>query len=231
MPHALVVFDAYGTLFDVSAAARRAAQAPGRAAFAAQHEDLARIWREKQIGYSWWRAVTGAYTSFWQVTGDALDYALAETGLNGDAELRASLMDLYHRLEAYAEVPAVLGTLRRQKTRTAILSNGSPDMLQAATASAGIEELFDAVLSVEAVGTFKPSARVYDLVGATFDVGLKDVLFVSSNGWDIAAAAGYGFDTAWVNRAGLPCDRLPHAPMREIRDLTPVPAIAAENAA
>ena len=227
MPHSLVVFDAYGTLFDVTAAARAAAAAPGRAALAAREAELSRIWREKQIGYSWWRAVTGAYRPFFEITADALDYALEATGLAGDAGLRDALLDLYRELAAYPEVPSMLAALKAAGRQTAILSNGSPDMLGAATASAGIGDRLDAVLSVEAVRTFKPAEAVYDLVGARFGTAPHEVLFVSSNGWDIAAAAGYGFDTAWVNRAGLPMERLPHGPARILPDLVAIPDIAA----
>jgi len=230
MPATAVIFDAYGTLFDVTAAARAAAARPDFPALADRHAELARIWREKQVGYSWWRAVTGDYRPFWDVTADALDYALDATGLAGEPALRAALMELYRTLEAYAEVPTMLDALRADDRRTAILSNGSPDMLAAATASAGIADRLDAVLSVEAVRTFKPSARVYDLVGETFGTEPEAVLFVSSNGWDVAAAAGYGFDTVWVNRAGLPLDRLPHSPARTVADLTAIPAIAAGGA-
>ncbi|MEM1431247.1 MAG: haloacid dehalogenase type II [Pseudomonadota bacterium] len=221
-----VIFDAYGTLFDVTAAARAAAQRPEFPDLARSHAELSRIWREKQVGYSWWRAVTGEYKPFWDVTADALDYALDATGLSGDPALRTTLMELYAQLDAYPEVPAMLNALRAAGRRTAILSNGSPEMLAAATASAGVADALDAVISVDTVQTFKPAARVYDLVGARFGTAPRDVLFVSSNGWDAAAAAGYGFDTVWVNRASLPPDRLPHRPARTLPDLTTIPEIA-----
>ena len=224
---ALVVFDAYGTLFDVTAAARAAARAPGREALAAREAELSRIWREKQVGYSWWRAVTGDYADFWQVTADALDFALEATGLAGEAGLREDLLGLYRRLDAYEEVPGTLARLRAAGRRIAILSNGSPGMLEAATASAGIGDALDAVLSVDDVGTFKPARAVYDRVGARFGTAPAEVLFVSSNGWDIAAAAVYGFRTAWVNRAGLPRERLPGIPEQTLPDLAAVPELAA----
>ncbi|MBY6048527.1 haloacid dehalogenase type II [Vannielia litorea] len=219
------VFDAYGTLFDVSAAAREAAAEPGREALAACWQALAETWRGKQLGYSWLRAITGAHCDFWQVTGEALDYAMAEQKL-ADPELRERLMALYFELSAYAEVPEMLAELKAGGFATAILSNGSPEMLMGAVTSAGIGGVLDAVISVEDVGVFKPDRRVYDLVGTTLKVEPAEVLFVSSNGWDAAAAAGYGFQTAWVNRAGLPMDRLPWRPAHELTDLTPIPDLA-----
>lgn len=223
----VVIFDAYGTLFDVTAAARRAAaQDPGLAAVEAE---LSRTWREKQIGYSWWRTVTGTYTPFWDVTCDALDYAMDAVGLSGDQARRSTLLDLYRRLDAYPEVPEVLAALRSAGHKTAILSNGSPDMLASAVASAQLEADLDAVMSVEDIGRFKPAAEVYAQVGDRFGSNANDVLFVSSNGWDIAGAALFGFRTAWVNRAGLPTERLPAGPATTIPNLTPIPDFAASS--
>ncbi|MEM1314007.1 MAG: haloacid dehalogenase type II, partial [Pseudomonadota bacterium] len=143
------------------------------------------------------------------------------------AEDRQALLDLYWGLEAYPEVPAMLGALKDGGFETAILSNGSPAMLQGAVYSAGIGDVLDAVLSVQSVGVFKPAPEVYDLVGRNFGTTTREVLFVSSNGWDAAAATGYGFHTVWVNRAGEPEDRLPWRPQRQATDLTGVPALAA----
>ncbi len=223
------VFDAYGTLFDVAAAARQAAGEPGREALAARWPELAQHWRLKQLQYTWLRAVVDAHADFWQVTQDGLDWALEAVGLDGDAELRQRLLDLYWELRCYEEVPEMLRTLKAAGLQTAILSNGSPQMLDGAVQSAGIGTVLDDVLSVESVGVFKPHRRVYDLVQERFGGGPEDVLFVSSNGWDAAGAAGYGFRTAWVNRAGEPMDRLPWKPHHVLRDLTTVPALA-ENA-
>jgi 2-haloacid dehalogenase len=224
----VAVFDAYGTLFDVNAAARVAAEEPGRAELAAVWAQLARDWRLKQLQYSWLRAVTGAHVDFWTVTQDGLDWALEAAGLGGDPELRERLLALYWQLPAYPEVPGMLAALRDAGLGTAILSNGAPAMLDGAVESAGIGAMIDAVLSVEAVGVFKPARAVYDLVSETFGVPPGAVLFVSSNGWDAAAGAGYGFDTVWVNRAGEPMDRLPWKPRRVLPDLTRIPELAAE---
>ncbi len=178
MPITTCVFDAYGTLFDVNAAARRAAAEPGGERLAAVWPRLAEDWRRKQLEYSWLRAITGAHADFRQVTADGLDWAMEAAGL-ADPALRDRLMALYDRLDAYPEVPATLAALKAAGFATAILSNGSPAMLEAAVTSAGIGDRLDAVLSVEAAGVFKPSARVYDLVGARFGCQPAQVLFVS----------------------------------------------------
>ncbi|MEM9196728.1 MAG: haloacid dehalogenase type II [Pseudomonadota bacterium] len=225
MPITTCVFDAYGTLFDVSAAARACAAEPGREAFAAVAPRVSEIWRLKQLQYSWLRATAGVHCGFWQVTQDGLDFALEACGLE-DAELRARLLALYWELSAYPEVPAMLAGLKSAGLRCAILSNGSPEMLAGAVASAGIGPHLDAVLTVEAVGVFKPDPRVYDLVGRQFGCPAHDVLFVSSNGWDAAAATGYGFHTVWVNRAGDPADRLPWRAAHTAPDLTGIVALA-----
>lgn len=220
----LCVFDAYGTLFDVAAAARIAAAAPEAAAWAARWPKLAAEWRRKQLEYTWLRAVAGAHTDFWQVTQDALDWALAAEQLT-DPALRQRLLDLYFELAAFDEVPAVLATLQARGVQLAILSNGAPAMLDAAVRSAGLAPLFDAVLSVEEAGVFKPHRHVYDLVGKRFGIAPAEVAFVSSNGWDACSAAAYGFHTIWVNRAGEPLDRLHARPAHVIADLAALPAL------
>jgi 2-haloacid dehalogenase len=220
------IFDAYGTLFDVAAAARQAAGEPGREALAEHWPKLAADWRTKQLSYSWLRAVSGDHCDFWQVTQDGLDWAMEASGLN-DPELRERLLALYWELAAFPEVPHMLADLKAAGKTTAILSNGSPDMLAAAVKSAGLQELLDDSLSVQSVGVFKPASRVYDLVGQRFGCDTSEVLFVSSNGWDAAFAAHYGFRTAWVNRAGEPVDRLPARPHEILSDLTRIPELAA----
>lgn len=219
------VFDAYGTLFDVAGAARKAAAEPGQSALAALWPRLAEDWRRKQLEYTWLRAITGAHKDFRGVTGDGLDWAMEASGLS-DPLLRIRLMALYDELPAYPEAPKMLKDLKKLGFATAVLSNGSPEMLASAIASAGIGDELDAVLSVEDVGVFKPSARVYELVGRRFGTNPDEVLFVSSNGWDVCSAAGFGFATTWVNRAGLPVDRLPAQPAYVTPDLTTIPQIA-----
>lgn len=220
------VFDAYGTLFDVSAAARVAANEPGRDALAKVWPQLAEHWRLKQLQYTWLRTITGDHCAFWEVTQDGLDWAMERVGLSDDLELRERLLGLYWELMPYKEVPFVLSHLKAAGKKTAILSNGSPDMLDGAVSSAGIETLLDAVLSVEDVGVFKPDTRVYQMVLDRFGCDAREVLFVSSNGWDVAGAARFGFNVAWVNRAGEPQDRLPHGPDHVLSDLNDIPKLA-----
>lgn len=226
MPITTCIFDAYGTLFDVAAAAREAARDDENGALAKAWQALASDWRQKQLEYTWLRAITGEHKDFWQVTQDGLDWALEAQGLGGDTALRERLLALYWELSAYPEVPDVLSSLKSAGFNTAILSNGSPDMLEGAVRSAGIGALLYDVLSVEDVGIFKPADVVYGLVETRFSCERQQVLFVSSNGWDASAACGYGFCTAWVNRAGAPAERLGHPPHEILSDLTPIPDIA-----
>ena len=230
MPITTCVFDAYGTLFDVAAAAREAAAEPDREAFAEHWPAIARTWRLKQLQYTWLRTTAGVHQDFWTVTQDGLDYALEEQGLE-DAELRARLLQLYWELSAYPEVPDMLRTLKvgglGPAMNTAILSNGTPEMLEGAVSAAGISDVLDVCLSVQSLGVFKPARAVYGLVGEYFGCAAREVLFVSSNCWDACAAAGYGFTAVWANRAGEPIDRLPWRPDHVVSDLTTIAEIAA----
>ena len=223
MPATAFVFDAYGTLFDVAGAARRAAEEPGGARLAACWPALAADWRERQLAYTWLRNSARAHADFAQVTAEALDWALEAQGLEGDDGLRVRLLALYGELPAYAEVPAVLEALRGAGVRRAILSNGSPAMLARAVASAGIAPLLEAVLSVEEVGVFKPDPRVYGLIEDRLGVAPGDTLFVSANGWDAACATGFGLPSVWLNRAGAPVERLPWRPAHVLPDLGALP--------
>jgi 2-haloacid dehalogenase len=211
------VFDAYGTLFDFASAAARCPDIPEphRAA-------LTSLWRDKQLQYSWLRSLQGRYADFWQVTGDALDFALDSLGLH-TAGRHQQLMELYLTLSPFPEVPAVLATLRQAGFATAILSNGSPAMLQAVVAGAGLTEAFDAVLSVDAVGTFKTDPRVYQYALDQLGVPASAVSFQSSNGWDAHAASDFGLRVVWCNRYGQRRERLPGAPDHEIRTLADLP--------
>lgn len=215
-PIALVLFDAYGTLLDVHSAVGRHAAAIGPDAAA-----LSRLWRQKQLEYTWTRSLMGRHADFAVVTAEALDFALATYGL-ADAALREALLRAYRTLDAYPEVPAVLEDLRRRGLRTAILSNGSPEMLAAGVAAAGIGALLDAVLSVESVGIYKPDPRVYRLAVDHFDVPAAETLFVSSNAWDAAGAAAYGFRVAWINRIGQPAEYGFAPPAATLTDLTEI---------
>ncbi|NJM83875.1 MAG: haloacid dehalogenase type II [Tabrizicola sp.] len=226
MPHRkTVIFDAYGTLFDVAGAARLAAAEPDGAVLADVWPTLAENWRRKQLEYTWLRAIMGAHADFAEVTADALDWALDVQGLAHHG-LRARLLALYDALPAYPEVPQALAALRAKGMRLAVLSNGTPGMLRAAISSAGVGDLIETLLSVEDVGIYKPSPRAYELVGTKMGVAKEKVLFVSSNGWDVAGAARFGFATVWVNRTGQPMERLPHGPNHIMPDLSHLLVIA-----
>lgn len=220
------VFDAYGTLLDVGAAARIAAAEPGAEGWAGLWPQIAGDWRRKQLEYTWLRAVAGHHTDFWQVTQDGLDWALERAGL-AEPALRERLLALYWELAAFPEVPAMLAALGAQGQRLAILSNGSPGMLEGAVGSAGLTGMFEALYSVESVGVFKPHASVYALVTEGMGLAPGEVLFVSSNGWDACAGAAFGFATAWVNRDGMPVDRLFGRPAHVLSDLAALPGLVA----
>jgi 2-haloacid dehalogenase len=213
------VFDAYGTLFDYASAAARCRDALGDR-FAA----LTALWRDKQLQYTWLRALQGHHADFWQVTGDALDFALETLGI-AEAGLRARLMDLYLALDAFPEVPDVLRHLQAGGFKTAILSNGTPDMLAAAVRSAAIGDLLDAVLSVEAVGVYKPHPKVYHLAVDRFGLPAAEIAFLSSNAWDAWAASAFGMRVVWCNRYGQRAERLPGKPDHEVKSLAELPAL------
>jgi 2-haloacid dehalogenase len=213
------VFDAYGTLFDYASAANRCRDVLGD-----RFDRLAALWRDKQLQYTWLRAVQGRHADFWQVTGDALDYALGMLGID-DAALRHRLMHLYLTLDPFPEVPDVLGRLKAAAMKTAILSNGAPEMLRAAVDGAGLRHLIDDILSVEEVGVYKPHPKVYQLAVDRLGVAPSAIAFQSSNAWDAYAASAFGMKVVWCNRYGLPRERLPGAPDREVRSLSALPAL------
>ncbi|WP_414471720.1 haloacid dehalogenase type II [Microvirga sp. M2] len=203
-----VVFDAYGTLFDVhSAVARHAAQ------IGPEGTRLSEIWRAKQLEYSWVLSLAGRYRTFWSLTERALDYAFARCA-TADYSVRPLLLDAYRTLDSYPEVRPTLDGLRSRGLRTAILSNGDPGMLGSAVASADLAAHLDAVLSVDGAKVFKTSPDAYQLAIEALSLNEDEIVFVSSNRWDVAGAAAFGFTAIWVNRLGLPDeyeDLAPHA--------------------
>ncbi|MCT8971605.1 haloacid dehalogenase type II [Microbaculum marinisediminis] len=211
------VFDAYGTLFDVHAPVAKVAAALGDKADA-----VSRMWRDKQLQYTWLRSLMGAHADFLAVTADALDYALAAHGVS-NAPLRARLLDLYMTLDAYPDARRCLETLKSKGLTTAILSNGSPAMLDAATKSAGLDAQLDHVLSIEQVGIYKPDPRVYQLAVDELGIPAADMLFVSMNPWDASGAANFGFKVARLNRLGVPPDNLPGDISAEVATLDAIP--------
>jgi 2-haloacid dehalogenase len=213
------VFDAYGTLFDFASAA-----AGCRDQLGDHVERLSRLWRDKQLQYTWLRAVQGRHADFWQVTGESLDFALDSLEIP-DSGLRERLMNLYLRLSAFPDAADALRRLKAAGLATAILSNGSPDMLRSAVEHAGIAGLLDFVLSVEEVGVYKPHPRVYQLAVDRLEIAPGAIVFVSSNAWDAHAASAFGLPAVWCNRYGQPREHLPGAPDREIRTLAELPAL------
>ena len=211
------VFDAYGTLFDYASAAARSKDRLG-----ADWQGLSDLWRRKQLEYTWLRSLMGRHADFWHVTAEALDYALAAYRRE-DPALRAFLMQQYLSLDAYPEVRGMLERLRAAGLKTAILSNGSPTMLIGAVNSAQLSNLLDAVLSVEAVGVFKPHPSVYQIAVDRLGVPAPRICFLSSNGWDAVGAAAFGFRTIWINRAKQPTEQLPAAPELVISSLAELP--------
>jgi 2-haloacid dehalogenase len=211
------VFDAYGTLFDVSSVARGARDALGD-----RWQALSDLWRQKQLQYTWLRGLAGHHADFWQVTGEALDFALATLRIE-DASLRDRLMNLYLSIDAYPEVPGMLAALRQRGIKLAILSNGTPAMLAAAVDHSGLAGYFDAVMSVEEVAVYKPHPSVYELAPRRLNVARGNVCFLSSNSWDAFSAKAFGFQVLWCNRFGQAPERIPALPDGEIPDLSRLP--------
>lgn len=213
MPQTVYVFDAYGTLFDVHAAVRRHADAVGE-----NHARISEIWRTKQLEYTWTRTLMDRYVDFWQLTEQALDFALASGGVD-DGHVRKSLLDAYWSLDCFPEVPEVLEGLKQAGHPTAILSNGSSGMLASAVTSAGLDGLIDQQISVDRIGMFKARSEVYQMVLDDFGIEATDVEFQSSNRWDIAGAKAFGFRANWINRSGHADEYPDLAPDRVISDL------------
>lgn len=213
------VFDAYGTLFDFNSAVMQCRDEIGSSA-----ERLSDIWRQKQLQYTWLRSLMGRHADFWQVTGEALDFALQAVSID-NAELRQRLMALYRELKTFPEVTDVLTKLKQGGMKTAILSNGSPDMLNAGVNAAGLSDLLDDVLSVEDVGVFKPDPKVYQLAVDRLGTPPSTICFMSSNGWDASGAAAFGFRVVWINRYKQPTEQLPAGPDIELDTLSPLPEL------
>jgi 2-haloacid dehalogenase len=212
----IYVFDAYGTLFDVHSAVARFRYEIGEHA-----EQMSEMWRIKQLEYTWTRTLMGKYRDFRALTADALDYAAARFG-GVSAPLRQGLLAAYERLDAYPDAAPALRELKEKGARTAILSNGTPDMLKSAVESAGLAGLIDRVLSVDAVHRFKTAPEAYAVVDDAFGAPRDAISFQSSNRWDIAGAQKFGFRTVWINRAGHPdeyADLSPPATLRSLEGL------------
>jgi 2-haloacid dehalogenase len=213
------VFDAYGTLFDYASAAAKCQDRLG--------DDLApfaAMWRDKQLNYTWLRAAQGRHADFWQVTSDALDFTMESFGID-DHALRTRLMNLYLTLDPFSEIDSVLARLTGAGIKLAILSNGTPAMLDAAVKNAKLDTYFDAIISVEEAGVFKPSPKVYRLAVNRLGVAAEKILFQSANAWDAYAASAFGMNTVWCNRYGQRPERLPGKPDFEVTSLESLPEI------
>jgi 2-haloacid dehalogenase len=212
------VFDAYGTLLDVHAAIGRYRDAAGPDA-----DRFSEVWRTKQLEYTWTLTLAGHYQDFWTLTERALDFAFARVP-SVDRALKPELLDCYFELPAFADALPVLTALKKSGHSTAILSNGSPKMLAAAVKAAKLDAALDALLSVDVIQLYKPRMEVYALVTDRFAVERADVIFVSSNRWDVMGAAAFGFKPVWVNRAKNPDEYPDHPPVKVIPDLSALAA-------
>ena len=207
------IFDAYGTLFDVNAACRELSIEVGE-----NWEELATLWRLRQVEYTWLRNSMNEYIDFWKITENALEYAMEVLNIDNE-KLKIELLNLYLKLEPYPEVEKILTILKERGFKTGILSNGSDAMLESAVKNAKIENLLDEIISVERCKIYKPSRKVYDLVKDTFKINNNQVAFFSSNAWDMHAAANYGFKTIWVNRFNGKLEKLPGKPEAIVKNL------------
>lgn len=206
-----IVFDLYGTLLEVASVGRAAGEVTG------DPDPLVGLWRQKQLEYTWLRALMGRYVDFWAVTADALEYSLERLGLEPTPADCQRLLGAWLDVAPYPEVPDALAALAPR--RLAVLSNGNPKMLEECLAAGGLSKAISAVISVDAVSIFKPHPSVYALAGEHLGLAVDQMLFVSSNAWDAAGAKSFGLPVAWVNRAGAPVERLGVAPDLVVADL------------
>ena len=213
------VFDAYGTLFDIHSPAEHA-----RDELDDKTRELSAIWRERQLQYTWLHSLMGRHADFWEITGNALDYAMKRVGLD-DPALRSRLMELYLQLSSFPEVADTLSRLREAGKKTAILSNGDVSMLISAAKSAGIYGLLDEIISVQSVGIFKPHPSVYQLATDRLKIPAGQIAFQSSNAWDAHGGASFGLLSVWVNRGGQLPEGLPAEPHAEIATLAELPPL------
>jgi 2-haloacid dehalogenase len=205
--HSALVFDAYGTLFDVHSVLERCEQF-----WASKGAQVSQLWRAKQLEYTWQRSLMQRYEPFTRVTRDALGYACEALGLALDEAKAAALMAQYLDLATYPDVPPALEKLKASGRKLAILTNGSPDMIEPLVKNRGMQGVFDAVLSVDALRIYKPAPQVYELAVKRLGVAARDIGFVSSNCWDALGARSFGFSVYWINRTGAPVDKLGVAP-------------------
>ena len=208
-----VVFDAYGTLFDVNSAAKKCKSKIG-----SQWEEFANFWRTTQLEYTWLRSLMKRHKNFWQITADSLDKSMQV--FNIDKSMKNELLNLYKILSLYPEVKKVLENLRNRNFKLAILSNGTPALLNQLVKSNNLENIFDELFSIEEVKVYKPDSRVYDLPIKKFNIKANEVTFLSSNTWDVSGGGNYGYNSVWVNRNKSSFDLLDYKPKNEIGNLS-----------
>ena len=207
-----IIFDAYGTLFDVNSAAEKCKDKIGD-----KWEAFANYWRTTQLEYTWLRSLMKRHKDFWQVTEDSLDKSMKV--FNIDNSMRNELLDLYKILSPYPEVPEVLKSLKEKKYKLSILSNGTPSLLNGLVRSNNLENLFDNIFSIEEVGIYKPDSRVYDMPIKKYKIQNNEVAFLSANTWDVSGGGNYGFNSIWVNRNNNIFDNLDFKPEHQIKSL------------
>ena len=207
-----IIFDAYGTLFDVNSAAEKCKDKIGD-----KWERFANFWRTTQLEYTWLRSLMDRHKDFWQITEDSLDKSIKV--FNIDPSMRNELLNLYKILSPYKEVPETLKTLKEKKFKLAILSNGTPSLLDELVKSNHLDNLFDDIFSIEQVGVYKPSSRVYDMPIKKYNINKSEVAFLSANTWDVSGGGNYGYQSIWVNRNNNIFDNLDFKPKYQIKDL------------
>ena len=208
-----VVFDAYGTLFDVNSAAEKCKDKIGD-----KWEGFANFWRTTQLEYTWLRSLMKRHKDFWQVTEDSLDKSMKTFSI--DSSMKNELLDLYKKLSPYSEVKGVLNSLKEKKYKLAILSNGTPALLNELVRSNNLEDIFDDLFSIEEVGIYKPDSKVYDMPIKKYQIKADEIAFLSANTWDVSGGGNYGYNAIWVNRNKNIFDNLDYKPKNEVSDLT-----------
>ena len=208
-----IIFDAYGTLFDVNSAAEKCKDKIGD-----KWEGFANYWRTTQLEYTWLRSLMKRHKDFWQVTEDSLDKSMNAYEI--DSSMRNELLDLYKILLTFKEVPEVLKSLKEKNYKLAILSNGTPTLLNELVKSNNLENIFDDIFSIEEVGVYKPDSKVYDLPIKQYQIRTNEVAFLSANTWDVSGGGNYGYNSIWVNRSNNTFDNLDYVPKHQIKDLS-----------
>jgi len=208
-----IIFDAYGTLFDVNSAAEKCKDKIGD-----KWEPFANFWRTTQLEYTWLRSLMGRHKDFWQVTEDSLDKSMKAYEI--DSSMRNELLDLYKILSPFKEVPEVLKSLKEKDFKLAILSNGTPSLLDELVKSNNLENIFNDIFSIEEVGVYKPDSKVYDLPIKQYQIQTNEVAFLSANTWDVSGGGNYGYNSIWVNRSNNTFDNLDYVPKHQIKDLS-----------